>query len=408
MHLFSGQLTVLVQSGSEPGSITVEVSSKGLKTAAITLNSVTADPNEPVRRAHRTMDAIYDRYGVSGTQLLRENFPHESGYKATYLAGEDKSPDNPYSYLWPYSGTLSAAVAIMETDPSYEKVLKAKVLPGLMKYYDSKRSPAGYASYINTAAPSDRFYDDNIWLGIDFTDLYLLTGNKEYLAKAEEIWKFIESGIDNLLDGGIYWCEQKKQSKNACSNAPGAVFAAKLYLATDNQDYLDMAKGLYQWTKQSLLDESDWLYKDNMNLRREVDGRKFAYNSGQMVQAGALLYRITGRMEYIEEARRTAKACHEFFFRPFTGKDGKEFRILKKDNVWFHAVMVRGLVELYHMDGNAEYVNDVRKTLEHAWQEARTSQGLFPTDLSGEREDKKFWLLTQAAMAEMFARMSGV
>jgi uncharacterized protein YyaL (SSP411 family) len=277
-----------------------------------------------------------------------------------------------------------------------------------MKYYDSKRSPAGYASYINTAAPSDRFYDDNIWLGIDFTDLYLLTGNKEYLAKAEEIWKFIESGIDNRLDGGIYWCEQKKQSKNACSNAPGAVFAAKLYLATDNQDYLDMAKGLYQWTKQSLLDESDWLYKDNMNLRREVDGRKFAYNSGQMVQAGALLYRITGRMEYIEEARRTAKACHEFFFRPFTGKDGKEFRILKKDNVWFHAVMVRGLVELYHMDGNAEYVNDVRKTLEHAWQEARTSQGLFPTDLSGEREDKKFWLLTQAAMAEMFARMSGV
>ena len=201
---------------------------------------------------------------------------------------------------------------------------------------------------------------------------------------------------------------EKKQSKNACSNAPGAVFAAKLYLATENQDYLDMAKGLYQWTKQSLLDESDWLYKDNMNLRREVDGRKFAYNSGQMVQAGALLYRITGRMEYIEEARKTAKACHEFFFRPFTGKDGKEFRILKKDNVWFHAVMVRGLVELYHMDGNAEYVNDVRKTLEHAWQEARTSQGLFPTDLSGEREDKRFWLLTQAAMAEMFARMSGI
>ena len=408
MHLFSGQLTVLVQSGNEPGNITVEVSSKGLKTAVVTLKTVTAAPNEPVRRAHRTMDAIYEKYGTSGTPLLRENYPFESGYKATYLAGEDKSPDKPYSYLWPFSGTLSAAVAIMERDPAYEKVLKSKVLPGLMKYYDTRRSPAAYASYINSDPLSDRFYDDNIWLGIDFADLYMLTGNKEYLAKAEEIWKFIESGIDNKLDGGIYWCEQKKQSKNACSTAPGAVFAAKLYLATENQDYLDMAKGLYQWTKQSLLDEEDWLYMDNMNMRREVDKRKFAYNSGQMVQAGALLYRITGRMEYIEEARRTAKACHEFFFKPFTGKDGKEFRILNPGDIWFHAVMVRGLVELYHMDGNAEYVNDVRKTLEHAWNEVRTPQGLFPADHTGARKDKRYWLLTQAAMAEMFARMSNI
>ena len=271
----------------------------------------------------------------------------------------------------------------MESDPAYEKVLKTKVLPGLEKYRDIKRSPVAYASYINTAAPSDRFYDDNVWLGIDFTDLYMTTGDRKYLEKAEEIWKFIESGIDNRLEGGIYWCEQKKHSKNACSNAPGAVFAAKLYLATENQDYLDMAKGLYLWTKEKLLDTEDWLYMDNINMRGEVNRTKYAYNSGQMVQAGALLYRITGKMEYIEDARKTAKACHEYFFEPFTGKDGKEFRILKKDNIWFHAVMVRGLIELYHMDGNAEYVNDVKKTLDHAWEVSKTPQGLFPTDLSG-------------------------
>ena len=31
MHLFSGQLTILVQSGTEPGDILVEVSAKGLR-----------------------------------------------------------------------------------------------------------------------------------------------------------------------------------------------------------------------------------------------------------------------------------------------------------------------------------------------------------------------------------------
>ena len=37
MHLFSGQLTVIVQSGTEPGEITVEVSGKGVRKATATL-----------------------------------------------------------------------------------------------------------------------------------------------------------------------------------------------------------------------------------------------------------------------------------------------------------------------------------------------------------------------------------
>ena len=39
MHLFSGQLTVLVQSGTEPGDITVEVSGKGVRKAILTIKS---------------------------------------------------------------------------------------------------------------------------------------------------------------------------------------------------------------------------------------------------------------------------------------------------------------------------------------------------------------------------------
>ena len=39
MHLFSGQLTVLVQSGTDPGDIHVEVSAKGVKKASVTLKA---------------------------------------------------------------------------------------------------------------------------------------------------------------------------------------------------------------------------------------------------------------------------------------------------------------------------------------------------------------------------------
>ena len=39
MHLFSGHLTVLVQSGTQPGDITVEVSGKGVRKAVLKLRN---------------------------------------------------------------------------------------------------------------------------------------------------------------------------------------------------------------------------------------------------------------------------------------------------------------------------------------------------------------------------------
>ena len=185
-------------------------------------------------RAKATLDSIYAHYGVAENRLLRENYPFNVDYTASYLASADQARPNPYSYLWPFSGTLSAVNTILEADASYRSVLDGRVLPGLAEYLDTTRMPAAYASYINTASASDRFYDDNVWLGIDFCDIYEATGDKTTLAEAEKIWKFIESGTDDVLGGGIYWCEQQKHSKNTCSNAPGTVYALKLYAAKNS------------------------------------------------------------------------------------------------------------------------------------------------------------------------------
>lgn len=360
-----------------------------------------------LERAKLTMDAIYTNYGVSENNLLRENYPFDKDYTATYLASaEQSSMPNPYSYLWPFSGTLSAANAIAEADKKYVNTLTDKVLPGLAAYVDTTRMPVCYSSYINTSAPSDRFYDDNVWLGIDFCDIYTQTAEQKYLDKAQMIWKFIESGMDDVLGGGIYWCEQQKHSKNTCSNAPGAVYALKLFNATEDNHYLEQGKALYQWTKSHLQDTTDYLYFDNMNLEGQIGKAKFAYNSGQMIQAAALLYKATGDKAYLTDAQHIAKAASEYFFEPFTPAEGEPFRILKRGNTWFSAVMVRGLVELYRIDGNAAYVTDVARSLDYAWNHARTEQGLFETDFSGAQQDQSKWLLTQASMAEMFGRIS--
>jgi len=360
------------------------------------------------KRADLTFKAIYSNYSVDKSHLLRENFPHTGEYKAGYLASEEqKEASNPYSYLWPFSGTLSAITALYEVEKKseYLNFLEKEVLPGLEKYYDTQRSPQAYASYINSAPASDRFYDDNVWLGLDFTELYKLTGKKKYLDKATLIWKFILSGMDDKLGGGIYWCEQKKESKNTCSNAPGSVYAFKLFEATGDSAYFHKGKQLYEWTKKNLQD-TDYLYFDNVRLDGEIGKAKFAYNSGQMMQSASLQYKLTKDRQYLLEAQNIAKACYDYFFTDFNGKDGSSFHLIKKGDAWFTAIMLRGFVDLYQLDNNPVYLDAFKKNMDYAWKYSKDENGLFNKDFSGQEPDDKKWLLTQGAMVEMYARLS--
>lgn len=376
---------------------------------------VNATSDEPVNinleRAQQTLDSLYKHYSADSTCLLRENYPFNVRHTVTYLASEDQAKrPNQYSYLWPYSGTFSAVNALYEStgDEKYHQLLDERVLVGLEEYFDTKRSPAAYSSYINSAPVSDRFYDDNVWLGIDFTDTYQQTKDKKYLDKAELIWDFIESGTDDVLGGGIYWCEQKKGSKNTCSNAPGSVLAFKLFKATNDSTYFAKGKDLYDWTKAHLQDTTDCLYFDNVSLNGKIGRAKFAYNSGQMMQSAALLYQLTGDSVYLKEAQDIARACYRHFFTDHTTPEGETFRMIKKGDVWFTAVMLRGFIELYNIDHDRTYIDAFDKSLAYAWDNARNVKGLFHSDLRGEKKDRRKWLLTQAAIVEMYARLAAI
>ena len=374
------------------------------------VSSAQVEPNSNLDRARQTLDSLYLNYSVDNSSLLRENYPFDEQHTVTYLASEEQANiPNQFSYLWPYSGTFSAVNALFEAthDKKYKKLLDSRVLPGLEEYFDTQRVPNAYSSYIRTAPASDRFYDDNVWLGIDFTDTYQMTQEPKYLDKAQLIWKFIESGTDSILGGGIYWCEQKKESKNTCSNAPGSVLALKLFKATNDSSYFEKGKKLYEWTQRNLQDSTDYLYFDNIRLDGKIGKAKFAYNSGQMMQSAALLYQLTKNPIYLKDAQNIAKECFNYFFTDFTPATNEEaFRMLKKGDIWFTAVMLRGFIELYRIDNDKTYINAFNKSLSYAWDNARDENGLFNTDLSGKSKDQKKWLLTQAAMVEMYSRLA--
>ena len=366
-------------------------------------------PSKYALMAGETLDSIYAHYGVEGENLLRENYPNDEFYRATYLAGDDNNSPKPFSYLWPYSSTVSAVRAIYDAtgDSAYLTLLQEKVAPGLEEYLDTARMPAAYASYISRAPQSDRFYDDNIWLGIDFTDFYLGTKDPAHLDKARMIWEFIESGTDDKLGGGIYWCEQKKGGKNTCSNAPATVLCMKLYNLTQDNAYLEQAKKTYDWTKNSLRDPEDFVYWDNVRLDGSVDKAKYTYNSGQMIQAGVLLYQQSGDKAYLKDAQETARGAYQRFTEVRKAVDGTETRFYTA-SPWFNVILLRGLTALYEVDHNPEYIRTMADNARYAWDHTRDVNGFLDNDWTGIKTKEHKWLLDNACMVELFSEINNI
>lgn len=366
--------------------------------------------NRDIVIADSMLTNILTKYHVEKYGLLSETYPVNPENQVTYLAeGSEQKKNQEVSFLWPYSGMLSGCISLYETtqDKKYLNILEERIIPGLDLYWDTTRSPNCYQSYPLFNGESDRFYDDNDWLAIDFCDLYALTQNAQYLLKAKVLHNYIYSGWDDELGGGIYWCEQKKTSKNTCSNAPATVLCMKLYNLTKEQNYLDQAIATYKWTKENLCDPEDNVYWDNIGLDRNIGKAKYTYNSGQMIQAGVLLYQATSDETYLTDAQRTAKGAYNHFLTKHNTVQGKDMYFYPA-NPWFNVILLRGLIALAEVDNNYEYVNTMADNARYAWEYTRDENGFLGNDWTGENNKKFKWLLDNACMIELFAKIGNI
>lgn len=327
--------------------------------------------------------------------LYREHVPVQGGDKA-------------FSYLWPYSGVVSAANARAARAASAASAARddlRTVLANLEQYWDERAEPPGYDSYVVEYGGGDKFYDDNEWLGIDFVLAYRLLGEESWLEKARAMWTFALSGWFDEMGGGIYWKEHDLSTKNTCSNAPAAVLALMLHEETGDAELLDWAVRILEWTAR-LKDPATGVYLDHVRDDGSIDLAKYTYNTGTPLHANALLYRVTGDAAYLDEARSLAQASLDWFApeSTATGRTGG-VRVFP-DTPWFNSILMRGYVALQDVDPDADptYVRAMLDFLRLGWARARDEQGLLAPDWSGlGAPDDPKWLLDQAPVIEIAA-----
>lgn len=153
----------------------------------------------------------------------------------------------------------------------------------------------------------NEYYDDMEWIALALLRTYQATKESKYKDAVFEIWEYIKVGWNDNAGGGITWKKGQEWSKNACSNGPACILAARLYREFGDEDYKQWALKIYNWEKATLFNNTTGAVYDNINSQTgRVNERVYSYNPGTFIGAAVELYKILGERAYLIDATLAA------------------------------------------------------------------------------------------------------
>ncbi len=167
---------------------------------------------------------------------------------------------------------------------------------------------------------NNAFNDDIAWMCIGFARLYLLTGNRNYISLAKSnfdtMWKRAYS--PTVLDGGLWWKDDQKNTKNSCIQCPASIAACLIAKGTGDDSYYEKAKELMEWEFKHLFEPNTGKVYDAYSTDGNKSTWSSTYNQGTFVGACTLLHEKYGDEKYLKYADKAVK----FGMTRLDNKDG--------------------------------------------------------------------------------------
>lgn len=225
-----------------------------------------------------------------GTKSLVDHFWNTTSNYFNY--GNDEM-DLEFHY-WPQAHALDVLV-----DASIRTGTK-DYYPYFDKWYQGVKVKNGN-TFLNN------FYDDMEWNALSMLRVYELTKDEKYLNTSIELLEDIKTGWNDLAEGGVAWTKSQKFSKNACSNGPAAILAARLYKYTKKEEDKQFALDIYDWMKNTLFNPSTGAVYDNINGNTgAVSTLTLSYNQGTFIGTALELYTFNQDYTYLKDAIKAA------------------------------------------------------------------------------------------------------
>jgi predicted alpha-1,6-mannanase (GH76 family) len=274
------------------------------------------------------------------------NFP---GYPGRYYFNYGSDLSNmATNHYWPQAHAMDVIIdAYLRTSDQYYLKFYPLWWEGAPKFNFSGR-------------PEDPWWnvyvDDMEWIVLTQLRMFETTGREKYFIKAKQmyddwIWPTWGPEDETPWHGGITWKTDARKSKNACSNGPASIIAARIYKMYDQlsdpgektrQAYLDEAVKIYSWLRDNLFDPGDGKVFDNMNAGGNISRAIYTYNQGTFIGSAHELYRITGTKQYLEEAVKAADYVINFM----SNNDGVPANATSGDGGLFNGIFFRYFVRL--------------------------------------------------------------
>ncbi len=267
------------------------------------------------------------------------------------------------NHYWPQAHAMDVLVdAYMRTGDEYYKNLFPLWWDGAPRY--------NFATDMNPADPWwNVFVDDMEWIILAQIRMFEATGDVKYIAKGRQMyddWVWPTWGPEDETPwfGGITWKTDVAKTKNACSNGPAALVAARMYRFYDKagfndgkqkEAYLNEAIKIYTWEKNVLFDRVTGAVYDNIDLSGNIKKECiFTYNIGTFLGAAHELYNITGDRQYLDDAALAASYVINHMSKGGVLSDATE-----GDGGLCHGIFFRYFVKLVNEE---DLDMDVRKT----------------------------------------------
>ena len=345
----------------------------------------------------------FKAWGIETLDQIHADFylPDKKLYAEQIADGKPAGP----SFCWSSGVMLSALAAGAKVERKFKPWLR-DYADAMHEHYWNKEEPVAGFDVQPLPKQRDRYYDDNAWMGLALLDTYEVLKDKKYLEWAEETYKFVKSGEDNNLGGGIYWKENEKNYKNACSTAPTVVLALRLFEHTRKKERIADARRLWEWTKSHLQDADDRLFWDKIRITGGIDKTKWTYNTGLMIRGAMLLRHYTKERFYSIAGVTMGDGALKQWFRDPNPDDKVPQRVIADEAAFAHLLaeafitVPPGQEDHYLLKWDAE-VSLVLQTLHGTMRDANGHYG--PRwDATPTEPYKTIKLIDQAAAARAY------
>ncbi|MBC8100971.1 MAG: hypothetical protein H7Z41_00085 [Cytophagales bacterium] len=338
-------------------------------------------------RAERAFEVIEDRFHLGDGQYR-----------------ESLGSDSP-AFAWGHGVLLSAFVAMAQNAPSEKRralyrTRMVRHIHTLERLYWRREGPvAGFNASAGQTTGLDRYYDDNAWFGLALYDAAEILQDRAVLTLGHRTLDYVLSGQDARGGGGLWWKEDKRESKNTCSAAPGAVLALRAArMPGARPDATTLARRLRSWLQSTLRDPVDGLYWDNINAATgAVEKTKWSYNSALPLRLEMGLAAHWRSPVYQGEAALLAEASRRRWFDPT--------RKLIQDDACFAHLLTEALIQASQATGEQRFRDASLATLDTLWAAVQRPDGVYPAKwaLPPDADSKPGQLIAIASAARAYA-----